>query len=71
MNDNWTRIPQPIDSDADRRALCGILVAAALEVRVVRVVRVRRTPGATPKRYVEYRDTGLQRPVTETTEVTA
>ena len=36
--------------------------AAALEVRVV---RVRKTPGATPKRYVEYRDTGLHRPVTE------
>lgn len=52
MNDNWTRIPQPIDSDEDRRALCGILTAAALEVRVV---KVRKTPGATPKRYVEYR----------------
>lgn len=26
MNDIWTRIPQPIDSDADRRAqaLCGV-----------------------------------------------
>lgn len=68
MNDNWTRIPQPIDSDADRRALCGILVAAALEVRVV---RVRKTPGATSRRYVEYRDTGLHRPVTETAEATA
>lgn len=43
---------------------CGILTAAALEVRVV---RVRKTPGATPKRYVEYRDTGLHRPVTEVT----
>lgn len=32
MNDIWTRIPQPIDSDEDRRALCGILTAAALEV---------------------------------------
>lgn len=68
MNDSWTRIPQPIDSDADRRTLCSILTAAALEVRVV---RVRRTPGATPKRYVEYRDTGLHRPVTETAEVKA
>ena len=50
MNDSWTRIPQPIDSDADRRALCGILTADALEVRVV---RVRKTQGATPKRYVD------------------
>ena len=32
MNDSWTRIPQPIDSDADRRTLCSILTAAALEV---------------------------------------
>lgn len=62
MNDIWTRIPQPLDSDEDRRALCGILTAAALEVRVV---RVRKTQGATPKRYVEYRDTGLHRPMTE------
>lgn len=62
MNDLWTRIPQPIDSDADRRALCGILSAAGLEIRIV---KVRKTSGATPKRFVEYRDSGLVRPITE------
>ena len=62
MNNLWTRIPQPIDSDADRRALCGILTAAGLEARIV---RIRKTSGATPKRFVEYRDTGLVRPITE------
>lgn len=67
MTDIWTRIPQPIDVDGDRRALCGILTAAGLEVRIV---RVRRTPSATTRRYVEYRDTGLHRPITEK-EVTA
>jgi len=62
MNEEWTRIPQPIDNDTDRRAMCGVLTAAGLEVRIV---RIRKTSGATPKRFVEYRDTGLVRPITE------
>ena len=62
MNDLWIRIPQPIDSDADRRALCGILAAAGLEIRIV---KVRKTSGATPKRFVEYSDRRLVRPITE------
>ena len=62
MSEEWTRIPQPIDNEADRRSLCGILTAAGLEARIV---RIRKTSGATPKRFVEYRDTGLARPITE------
>ena len=62
MNERWTRIPQPIDSEADRRTLCGVLTSAGLEARIV---RIRKTPSATPKRFVEYRDTGLHRPITE------
>lgn len=62
MTEEWTRIPQSIDNDQDRRAMCGILTAAGLEVRIV---KVRKTSGATPKRFVEYRDTGLVKPLTE------
>lgn len=63
MTEEWTRIPQPIDNDQDRRAMCGILTAAGLEVRIV---KVRKSSGATPKRFIEYRDTGLVKPLTET-----
>jgi len=62
VTEEWTRIPQPIDNDQDRRAMCGILTAAGLEVRIV---KVRKSSGATPKRFVEYRDTGLVKPLTE------
>lgn len=62
MTEEWTRIPQPIDSYQDRRAMCGILTAAGLEVRIV---KVRKSSGATPKRFVEYRNTGLVKPLTE------
>jgi hypothetical protein len=51
----WTRIPSAIVDEQDRRALCAILSAAGLEVRVV---RIKRTKNATPQRYVEYRETG-------------
>lgn len=56
MNDNWVRIPTPISDEQDRRTLCAILCAAGLEVRIV---KVQETSRGTPKRYVEYRDTGL------------
>lgn len=60
MNEtDWTRIPLPIDAEADRRQLCAILTAAGLEVRVV---RVKATANGTPKRYIEYRDTGQAKP---------
>ena len=48
----WTRIPAPIESETDRRALTAILVSAGLEVRIV---RVKLTRGGTPKKYIEYR----------------
>ena len=37
MNEEWSRIPAPIDSDTDRRAIVGILTAAGLETRIVKV----------------------------------
>ena len=51
MND-WTRIPVPIESEADRRSLVAILAAAGLEVRVV---KERPTKSSAYKRYIEYR----------------
>ncbi len=51
----WKRIPVDIDIEADRRTLAGILTAHGLEVRIV---KIKETNRGTPKRYVEYRDTG-------------
>lgn len=56
----WIRIPMAIDKEEDRRELCAILTAYGLEVRIV---RIKETNRGTPKRYVEYRDTGLDAPV--------
>lgn len=53
--DEWQRIPAEIDNETDRRALTGILTAYGLEVRVV---KIKKTNKGTPRRYVEYRDTG-------------
>ena len=55
----WNRIPANITSEDDRRVLTGLLVAYGLEVRIV---RIKETNRGTPKRYVEYRDTGLIEP---------
>ncbi|MBQ9460125.1 MAG: hypothetical protein IJU66_09370 [Oscillospiraceae bacterium] len=55
----WKRIPVDIDIDADRRTLAGILTAHGLEVRVV---KIKETNRGTPKRYLEYRDTGCATP---------
>lgn len=49
--EEWTRIPVPVEDDADRRQLCGILTACGL---CARVVRVRDKPKAPIKRYIEY-----------------
>lgn len=48
----WTRIPTPIQNEEDRRALCAILTAHGLEVRVT---KDRQTKSSTFKRYIEYR----------------
>ena len=52
----WIRIPANITDEADRRALAAVLTAYGLEVRIV---RLKTTNRGTPKRFVEYRDTGL------------
>ena len=51
---DWIRIPTPIESEADRRALVAILAAAGLEVRIV---KERPTKSSSYKRFVEYRPT--------------
>lgn len=56
MEENWTRIPVPIPEERDRRELAAILTACGLEVRIV---RLRLTQRGTPKRFLEFRDTGL------------
>lgn len=52
----WVRIPVPIDKEEDRRELCAIFAAYGLEVRIV---KLKTTNRGTTKRYIEYRDTGL------------
>lgn len=59
----WTRIPVPIDEERDRRDLAAILTSVGLEVRVV---KIRATKSGSPKRYIEYRDTGCSKPQTTT-----
>lgn len=48
----WTRIPEPIESEADRRTLVAILANAGLEVRVT---KERLTQRSAAKRFVEFR----------------
>ncbi len=48
----WTRIPAPIEAEADRRSLVAILAASGMDVRIV---RVRLTARGSVKRFVEYR----------------
>ena len=52
MSEEWTRIPAPIESDTDRRALAAILASAGLEVRIV---KHKITKNGSWKRYLEYR----------------
>ena len=49
----WIRIPAAIDSEADRRQLAAILAAAGLEVRIV---KEKKTPNGSYKKYVEFRE---------------
>lgn len=51
--DSWIRIPAPIESEEDRRALCAILAAAGLSVRLVRERRNGK-PNAPYVRFIEY-----------------
>lgn len=55
----WIRIPVPVADETDRRTLAAVLTACGLEVRIV---RIKATNRGTPKRFVEYRDTGLADP---------
>ena len=48
--DDWTRIPAPIEKEDDRRALCAILDANGLTVRLV----VEKNTYGSRKWYVEY-----------------
>lgn len=59
MAKKWIRIPTPITEEADRRSLAAVLTANGLEVRIV---RIKSTNRGTPKRFLEYRDTGLTEP---------
>lgn len=52
--DNWTRIPEPVPTEDDRRALCAILASLGLEVRVIKA-RVGTSKSAPHKRFVEFR----------------
>lgn len=49
----WTRIPAPIESETDRRQLAGILTSVGLEVRIV---KEKKTPNGSYKKYVEFRE---------------
>lgn len=51
MDTSWTRLPCPVADENDRRALCAILAANGLEVRIV---KERQNKGIY-KRYLEYR----------------
>ena len=57
METEWVRIPAAIDSEKDRREMCGILASCGLEVRVV---RVRTAPRSSSKRHIEYRQPAVQ-----------
>ena len=48
--DDWTRISAPIEKEDDRRALCAILAANGLTVRIV----VEKNKSGYRKWYVEY-----------------
>lgn len=52
---DWSRIPAPIESETDRRQLVAILASAGLEVRIV---KLRESPKAAAKRYIECRKGG-------------
>lgn len=53
MNEEWVRIPFPIEAEEDRRVLCAILAAAGMSVRIA---KARYGTSKTPpmKKFVEY-----------------
>lgn len=58
---DWIRIPEPIPTEEDRRALCAILTSIGLEVRIVRAkVGTGKSPPI--KRFVEYRQSTQKAP---------
>ena len=59
-NDEWVTIPIAVGEEKDRRDLAAILTAIGLEVRIL---RVRHNNKGTPKRYVQYRHTGMDVPI--------
>lgn len=56
----WVRIPVAVPEEADRRTLCGLLTAIGLEVRII---REKDTNRGKPKRFVEFRHTGIDQPI--------
>lgn len=49
----WTRLPVPIENEADRRTLVSILASSGLEVRIV---KERKTKSSVYQKYIEYRE---------------
>lgn len=49
--EQWFRIPAEVKSDTDRRDLAAILTSLGLSVRIV---KVKKTPNGTAKKYIEY-----------------
>ena len=43
----WTRIPSPIDAEADRRTICAILISIGFEVRIVKIKATAQNFGQT------------------------
>lgn len=58
-NAEWVTIPVAIGEEKDRRDLAAIMTSIGLEVRIL---RVRHNNKGTPKRYIQYRYTGLDIP---------
>lgn len=53
MNEEWVRIPFPIEAEEDRRALCAILAAAGMSVRIAKA-RYGTAKNPPVKKFVEY-----------------
>ena len=49
--EQWVRIPAEVKNETDRRDLAAILSSLGLSVRIV---KVKKTPSGTAKKYIEY-----------------